>query len=79
MIHSAVSLLFTLFGVAALYIFLYADFIAAAQVIIYVGGMTTNLRAIEGEYLLNMVIIVSIFMDVFVVLIVLPPIYLICA
>ena len=39
LIHSAVSLLFTLFGVAALYIFLYADFIAAAQVIIYVGGI----------------------------------------
>ena len=32
LVHSAVSLLFTLFGVAGLYIFLYADFIAAAQV-----------------------------------------------
>tara|TARA_B110000438_G_C15745608_1_gene620583 strand:+ start:255 stop:755 length:501 start_codon:yes stop_codon:yes gene_type:complete len=39
LVHSAVSLLFTLFGVAALYVFLYADFIAAAQVIIYVGGI----------------------------------------
>jgi len=39
LIHSAVSLLFTLFGVAALYVFLYADFIAAAQIIIYVGGI----------------------------------------
>ena len=39
LIHSAVSLLFTLFGVAALYVFLYADFIAATQVIIYVGGI----------------------------------------
>ena len=34
-----VSLLFTFFGVAGLYVFLYADFIAAAQVIIYVGGI----------------------------------------
>ena len=39
LVHSAVSLLFTLFGVAGLYIFLYADFMAAAQVIIYVGGI----------------------------------------
>ena len=39
LIHAAVSLLFTLFGVAGLYVFLYADFIAAAQIIIYVGGI----------------------------------------
>ena len=39
LVHSAVSLLFTFFGVAAIYIFLYADFIAATQVIIYVGGI----------------------------------------
>ena len=31
--------LFTLFGVAGLYVFLYADFMAASQVIIYVGGI----------------------------------------
>ena len=39
LIHSAVSLMFTLFGTAGLYIFLYADFIAATQVVIYVGGI----------------------------------------
>ena len=39
LVHSAVSLLFTFFGVAGLYVFLHADFIAAAQVIIYVGGI----------------------------------------
>ena len=39
LIHSAVSLLFTLFGTAALYIFLYADFIAGTQIVIYVGGI----------------------------------------
>ena len=37
LIHSAVSLLFTLFGTAGLYIFLYADFIAGTQIVIYVG------------------------------------------
>ena len=39
LVHSAVSLLFTLFSVAAVYVFLYADFIAATQVVIYVGGI----------------------------------------
>ena len=38
-IHSAVALLFTLFGVAGLYVFLYADFLAATQVVLYVGGI----------------------------------------
>ena len=39
LIHSAVSLLFTLFGTAGLYVFLYADFLAGTQVVIYVGGI----------------------------------------
>jgi len=39
MIYSAFSLLFTFFGVAALYAFLGADFLAATQVVIYVGGI----------------------------------------
>ena len=39
LVHSAVALLFTLFGVAGLYIFLYADFLAATQIIVYVGGI----------------------------------------
>ena len=43
LIHSAVSLLFTLFSTAGLYIFLYADFIAATQVVIYVGCSPTAL------------------------------------
>jgi len=38
-VYAAFSLLVTLFGVAALYIFLSADFIAAVQVLIYVGGI----------------------------------------
>ena len=51
LVHSAVSLLFTFFGVAGLYVFLYADFIAAAQVIIYVGGILVLI--IFGVVLLN--------------------------
>ncbi len=38
-IYSAFSLLFTFFGVAGLYVLLYADFLAIAQVMIYVGGI----------------------------------------
>src|SRR5919197_4844541 len=39
LIYSAFALLFTFFGVAALYVFLGADFLAATQVVIYVGGI----------------------------------------
>jgi NADH-quinone oxidoreductase subunit J len=39
LIHSAFALLFTFFGVAGLYVFLGADFLAATQMIIYVGGI----------------------------------------
>ena len=37
-IHSAVALLGTLVGVAGLYVLLAADFLAAVQVLVYVGG-----------------------------------------
>lgn len=39
LIYSAFSLLFTFFGVAVLYVFLGADFLAAIQILIYVGGI----------------------------------------
>ena len=39
LIYSAFSLLFTFFGVACIYVFLGADFLAATQVLIYVGGI----------------------------------------
>lgn len=39
LIDSAFALLFTLFGVAGLFAFLGADFLAAAQLLIYVGGV----------------------------------------
>lgn len=38
-LHSAFALLFTFWGVAGLYIFSDAQFLAAAQVLIYVGGI----------------------------------------
>lgn len=38
-LHAAFSLLLTFFGVAGLYAFLGADFLAAAQLVIYVGGI----------------------------------------
>ncbi len=39
LVHAAFALMGTLFGVAGLYVFLYADFLAATQVVIYVGGI----------------------------------------
>ncbi len=39
LIYSAFGLLFALVGVAALYVFLGADFLAATQMVIYVGGI----------------------------------------
>ncbi|MDK9700741.1 MAG: NADH-quinone oxidoreductase subunit J [bacterium] len=38
-LYSAFALLFTFFGVAALYVLLSADFLAATQVLVYVGGI----------------------------------------
>lgn len=38
-VHSAFALMFALTGVAALYVLLYADFIAATQMLVYVGGI----------------------------------------
>ncbi len=38
-LYSAFALLFTFIGVAALYVLMAADFLAATQVIVYVGGI----------------------------------------
>ncbi|MCY3021678.1 MAG: NADH-quinone oxidoreductase subunit J [Planctomycetota bacterium] len=38
-LHAAFSLCLTFLGVAATYIFLHADFVAAVQLIVYVGGI----------------------------------------
>jgi len=39
LIYSAFALLFTFFGVAGLYLLLGADFLAATQLLVYVGGI----------------------------------------
>ncbi|MDP8245876.1 MAG: NADH-quinone oxidoreductase subunit J [Candidatus Hinthialibacter antarcticus] len=39
LVHAAFSLLFTFFGLACLYLYLGADFVGLAQVVIYVGGI----------------------------------------
>jgi len=39
LIYNAYALLFTFFGVAGLYVLLGADFLAAAQLLVYVGGI----------------------------------------
>ena len=39
LVHAAFWLMITLFCVAALYVFLKADFLAATQVVVYVGGI----------------------------------------
>src|SRR5262245_9535104 len=38
-LYSALSLLGTLLSVGALYVFLYADFVAVTQLLVYVGGV----------------------------------------
>ena len=38
-LHAAFSLCLTFLGVAAIYVFLHADFVAAVQLIVYVGGI----------------------------------------
>ena len=57
LIYSAMALLFTLLGVAGLYVFLWADFIAVTQILIYVGGIPvsyTHLRAHRAATLSRM-------------------------
>lgn len=38
-VHSAFSLMFTLFGVAGIYVLLGADFLSVVQLLVYVGGI----------------------------------------
>ena len=39
LVYAAMALLVTLLGVAAMYVFLWADFLAGTQVMIYIGGI----------------------------------------
>ena len=43
LVHSAFALVAAFFGVAVFYVYLGADFLAGAQVLIYVGGILTLL------------------------------------
>lgn len=56
-IYSAFSLLFTFFGVTGFYVLLNADFLAVAQLLIYVGGILILL--LFGVMLTNKVISVD--------------------
>ena len=58
LLYSAIALLFTLFGVACLYIFMWADFMAGVQVIVYIGGILVLL--IFGIMLTNKISSVNI-------------------
>lgn len=58
LLYSAIALLFTFFGAAGLYIFLWADFLAAVQVVIYVGGILV--LVIFGIMLTNKITTVNI-------------------
>ena len=58
LLYSAIALLFTLFGVAGLYIFMWAEFMAGVQVIVYIGGILVLL--IFGIMLTNKISSVNI-------------------
>jgi NADH-quinone oxidoreductase subunit J len=75
-IRSAFALLFTFFGVAALYACLGADFLAATQMVIYVGGILVlllfgvmlthklydlNLRSESYQFFPALIVVVAVF------------------
>jgi len=57
-VHSAFFLLFTLFGVAGIYVMLGADFVAVVQLIVYVGGIL--ILILFGVMLTNKIVNVEI-------------------
>lgn len=58
LLYSAYALLFTLFGVTGLYIFLWADFLAVVQIVVYIGGIL--ILIIFGIMLTNKITSVNI-------------------
>jgi NADH-quinone oxidoreductase subunit J len=60
-VHSAFFLLFTLFGVAGIYVLLGADFVAIVQLIVYVGGIL--ILILFGVMLTNKIVNVEIKTD----------------
>ena len=76
-LYAAIALLFTFMGVAGMFVFAGADFIAGVQVIVYVGGITililfaimltqwmyrVSLRDVERRRLLPLVIGAAVFL-----------------
>ncbi len=76
LIRSAFALLFTFFGVAGLYAFMGADFLAATQMVIYVGGILVlllfgvmlthklydlNLRAETFQFVPALIVVLAVF------------------
>ncbi len=76
LIYSGFGLLFTFLGVAALYVYLGADFLAAAQMVIYVGGILVlllfgvmlthklydlKLKAETFQFLPSLLVVLSVF------------------
>lgn len=77
LIYSAFGLLFTFFGVAVLYVYLGADFLAATQMVIYVGGILVlllfgvmlthklydlNLKSETFQFLPALLVMLSVFL-----------------
>ena len=58
LVYSAYALLFSFIGVTGLYVFLWADFIAVVQVVVYVGGIL--ILIIFGIMLTNKITSVNI-------------------
>jgi len=58
LLYSAYALLFSFMGVTGLYVFLWADFIAVVQVVVYVGGIL--ILIIFGIMLTNKITSVNI-------------------
>ena len=58
LVYSAYALLFTLFGVTGLYVFLWADFLAVVQVVVYIGEILVLI--IFGIMLTNKITSVNI-------------------
>ena len=76
LIRSAFALLFTFFGVASLYAFMGADFLAATQMVIYVGGILVlllfgvmlthklydlNLKSETYQFFPALIVVISVF------------------
>jgi len=58
LLYSAYALLFTFVGVTGLYIFLWADFLAVVQIVVYIGGIL--ILIIFGIMLTNKITSVNI-------------------